>query len=134
MITDGGDCLSDLAVLRDQPELFGHLPHDVTVWRLLDAVAGDKFGTDTKRASRAFNHKQAWEQAATCPLTDSMLIIDICTTKTAPQRQTADTYKGHFGFHLLLCKRFRVFPRFDHRISPHGAPGGWGDARQPAAA
>ncbi|MGH8904082.1 MAG: site-specific integrase [Egibacteraceae bacterium] len=36
--------------------------------------------------------------------------------------------------HPQPCKRSRVFPMFDHRISPHGAPGGWGDARQPAAA
>jgi hypothetical protein len=105
MIADGGDCLSDLAVLRDQPELFGRLPHEVTVWRLLDNVAADEFGVDAMRAARAFSRKQAWEQAAGLPLTDGMLVIDIDATEIgahSDKQQAAGTYKGHFGFYPLL--------------------------------
>jgi hypothetical protein len=32
MLADGGDCLSDLAVLRDQPELFGRIASTPTAW------------------------------------------------------------------------------------------------------
>src|SRR3972149_4765536 len=32
MLADGGDCLADLSVLRDQPTLFGDVPSDATAW------------------------------------------------------------------------------------------------------
>jgi hypothetical protein len=34
MLADGGDCLSDLASLRDQPELFGAVLSTPTAWRI----------------------------------------------------------------------------------------------------
>jgi Transposase DDE domain group 1 len=100
MIADGGDCLSDLAVLRDQPELFGRLPHDVTVWRLLDNVAADEFGADAIRAARAFSRKQAWERAGNLSLSDGMLIIDIDATEIgshSDKQQAAGTHKAISG-------------------------------------
>jgi hypothetical protein len=36
MLADGGDCLSDLAVLRDQPELFGRIASTPTAWRVIE--------------------------------------------------------------------------------------------------
>jgi Transposase DDE domain group 1 len=44
LLADGGDCLSDLAVLRDQPELFGPVASTPTAWRVLDRVARDADG------------------------------------------------------------------------------------------
>jgi len=38
MLADGGEAISDLAVLRDQPELFGSVASTATAWRVLDAV------------------------------------------------------------------------------------------------
>jgi hypothetical protein len=35
----GGDCLADIAVLRDQPSVFGAVAWDPTVSRLVDALA-----------------------------------------------------------------------------------------------
>jgi hypothetical protein len=35
MLADGGDCVSDLASLRDQPELFGQVASVPTAWRVL---------------------------------------------------------------------------------------------------
>jgi len=37
----GGDCLSDVAVLRAEPELFGRVASDPTVSRTIDRLAGD---------------------------------------------------------------------------------------------
>lgn len=34
----GGRCVSDVAVLRDQPMLFGQVASDATVWRVFDAI------------------------------------------------------------------------------------------------
>ena len=40
MLADGGDCLSDLAALRDQPGLFGPVASTPTAWRVLERLAG----------------------------------------------------------------------------------------------
>src|SRR5439155_27100182 len=37
MIADGGDAISDLAVLRNQPNLFGEVASTPTAWRALEA-------------------------------------------------------------------------------------------------
>jgi Transposase DDE domain group 1 len=41
-LADGGDCLSDLAVLRDQPGLFGSVASTPTASRVIDAVDADR--------------------------------------------------------------------------------------------
>ena len=38
LLVDGGDTISDLAVLRNQPSLFGPVASNSTAWRTLDAV------------------------------------------------------------------------------------------------
>jgi hypothetical protein len=44
MLADGGDCLSDLAVLRDQPGLFGLVALTPTAWRVIERAAQDLTG------------------------------------------------------------------------------------------
>ena len=39
MLADGGDCLSDLAALRDQPGLFGPVASTPTAWRVIERLA-----------------------------------------------------------------------------------------------
>jgi hypothetical protein len=41
MIADGGEAIADLAVLRDQAELFGPVAPDPTAWRMLSDVDSD---------------------------------------------------------------------------------------------
>jgi hypothetical protein len=43
-LADGGDCLADIAVLRNQPGLFGEVASDPTVFRVLDSIDRDGFG------------------------------------------------------------------------------------------
>ncbi len=38
MFADGGETISDLAVLRDQAELFGPVASPATAWRVLDGI------------------------------------------------------------------------------------------------
>ena len=38
LLADGGQAISDLAVLRDQPQLFGKVASTATAWRVLDGV------------------------------------------------------------------------------------------------
>ena len=68
VLADGGDCLSDLAVLRDQPELFGAVASTPTAWRVLERVATDADGLARLRAvlepEQALAHaRQALERA-----------------------------------------------------------------------
>jgi hypothetical protein len=42
MLADGGETISDVAVLRDQPDLFGEVASHPTVWRTLEAVDDDR--------------------------------------------------------------------------------------------
>ena len=44
LLADGGDCLSDLAALRDQPELFGPVASTPTAWRVIERLALDPDG------------------------------------------------------------------------------------------
>jgi hypothetical protein len=44
MLADGGDCVSDLAGLRDQAGLFGRVCSTATTWRVLGQVAADPRG------------------------------------------------------------------------------------------
>lgn len=51
MIADGGQAIADLAVLRDQAELFGVVASDRPTWRLLSSV--DDAGLARLRQARA---------------------------------------------------------------------------------
>ena len=46
LLADGGETITDLAVLRDQPGLFGPVASTATAWRVLDSV-------DDRRSGRA---------------------------------------------------------------------------------
>ena len=35
---DGGECIADLATLRQQPDLFGQVASTPTAWRVLDSI------------------------------------------------------------------------------------------------
>jgi len=60
MLADGGDCLSDLAALREQPELFGQVASTPTAWRVLERVATEADGLARLRAARAHARARAW--------------------------------------------------------------------------
>ena len=40
MLASGGRCVADMAVLRNQPELFGEVASTPTAWRTLEAIDG----------------------------------------------------------------------------------------------
>lgn len=61
-LTDGGQTISDLAVLRNEPALFGPVASDPTAWRVLSNV--DDAGLVRLRDARARARELAWAQAA----------------------------------------------------------------------
>jgi Transposase DDE domain group 1 len=103
VLADGGDCLSDLAVLRDQPELFGPVASTATAWRVVERVAGDELGLAGLRAARAQARERAWRAGAHA---DGLLLVDIDGTLVdahSDKQGAAGTYKGGFGFYPLLA-------------------------------
>jgi hypothetical protein len=103
----GGDCLTDVAVLRAQPELFGPVASDPVVSRLVSRLA-DELPAALKaiRAARAVARERAWALAGRAapgaggglgPLDVDATIVASCSEK----EQSAPTWKKTFGFHPL---------------------------------
>jgi hypothetical protein len=103
MLADGGDCLSDLAALREQPELFGPVASRPTV--LAGGGAGrSRPPTGTPAcAARAHARAAAWRAGAHV---EGLLVVDVDGTLLAAhsdKQGAAGTYKGGFGFYPLLA-------------------------------
>jgi Transposase DDE domain group 1 len=105
ILADGGDCLSDLAVLRDQPELFGPVASTPTAWRVIERIGKDPNGLARLRAARAHARARAWAAGAHPDI--ERLIVDADATlvlaHSDAKQGAAGTYKHTFGFHPLLA-------------------------------
>ena len=104
MLADGGDCLSDLAVLRDQPGLFGPVASTPTAWRVIERLAqGGERSLAGLRLARAQARRRAWRAGA---WVEGLLAIDLdatLVTAHSDKQGAAGTYKGGFGFHPLAA-------------------------------
>ncbi len=114
LLADGGEAISDLAVLRQQSGLFGAVASDPTAWRVLDAI--DAAALHRLRAARAAARELAWAQLietrrslpATTVLGRTLpgFVLDIDATivlSHSEKESAAPTWKHTFGFHPLLC-------------------------------
>lgn len=107
----GGDCLADIAVLREQPGVFGRVASDPTVSRLIAALAADvgQVLSAIDRA-RAAARTTAWSHAGERAPDHGIdaahpLIIDLdatLVTAHSEKENAAPTFKRGFGFHPLL--------------------------------
>lgn len=100
MLADGGNTISDVAVLRDQPDLFGEVASHATVWRTLEAV--DAAGLERIKTARAQARAAAWAAGAD----PGFYVIDIDATligSHSDKEHAAPTYKRTFGFHPLMA-------------------------------
>jgi hypothetical protein len=98
MIADGGESISDLATLRDQPALFGEVASHPTAWRTLEAV--DEAALARIRSARAQARAAVWAAGAD----PGFYVIDIDATLVGSHSEkegAAPTYKRGFGFHPL---------------------------------
>lgn len=100
MIADGGDCLSDLKVLREQRQLFGAVASDATAWRVLDGI--DDAAMARIDQARAAARARAWSAG----MAPGQIVLDVDATLIvahSEKEQAAPTYKRGFGFHPILC-------------------------------
>jgi len=113
MLADGGEAISDLAVLRDQPGLFGPVASTATAWRVLDGV--DEQMLVRLRHARAVARERAWwlraESGRGLPAASAggrdwpglVLDVDATLVEAHSEKQGAAAhFKGGFGFHPIL--------------------------------
>ena len=97
-IADGADCLSKLAVLRNQEALFGPVASHPTAWRAVEAVASVELaGIDAARAAARERIWAAGGAPSTVTLDFDATLLDAHSEK----QYAAPTYKRGFGFHPL---------------------------------
>jgi Transposase DDE domain group 1 len=114
MLADGGEAISDLAVLRDQAQLFGPVASDPTAWRLLSNL--DSRLLDRLAQARAAARETAWAQrietrgglpqtsAAGPSVPGLVLDMDASIVICHSDKESATpTWKHSFGHHPLFC-------------------------------
>lgn len=97
-IADGATTISDLAVLRNQPDLFGDVASHSTAWRTLQAIDADTL--DRIRTARADARRHAWAAGAD----PGFYVIDIDGTLVdshSEKESAAANYKKRFGFYPI---------------------------------
>ncbi len=105
----GGDCLADIAVLREQPGLAGPVASDPVVSRLVSALAADlPRALKAIRGARAVARERAWALAGkAAPGADGGLVtIDLDATIViahSEKEQAAPTWKKTFGHHPMTA-------------------------------
>jgi hypothetical protein len=114
MLADGGEAIADLALLRDQAEVFGPVASTATAWRLLAGIAPSALARlrPARATAREVARLQAAETKAGIPaaragghdLPGLVLYLDATlVTCHSEKEQAAATYKRGFGYHPLLC-------------------------------
>ena len=114
-VADGATTISDVAVLADQPALFGAVASDSTCWRLLDRLDSARLGAVAM--ARAGAREVVWAQRA--ELTGrpfppahaagralSGLVIDLDASVVvchSEKEHAAPTFKKSFGYHPMLA-------------------------------
>jgi hypothetical protein len=114
-VADGAECISDIAVLADQPGLFGPVASDSTVWRLLAQLDAPQLAGVA--AARAAAREVAWAQRAEVTGTAVPaataggvalpgLVLDVDATVVvchSEKESAAATFKHTFGYHPILA-------------------------------
>jgi hypothetical protein len=105
MLAGGGEACSDIEKLRAQPELFGLVPSDSTLYRTFrhDIDPTTLAGLwDAMAEVRA----RVWRRSAATTGTD-MIVLDIDASlhqiHSENKQETGANYRGGFGFHPMYC-------------------------------
>jgi len=97
-IADGGDCLADLGVLREQADLFGRVASSPTAWRVIDAVKPEHL--EILREARRRAREQAWAKGV-APEQITLDFDATLVTAHSEKEAAAPTFKRGFGFQPL---------------------------------
>jgi hypothetical protein len=96
---DGGVCVSDLAPMRAQPNLFGQVASQPTAWRLLDSI--DDLLLARIQVARARSRARVWAAGLAPERVTLDFDASLINVHSEKERATP-TYKKGFGFHPLF--------------------------------
>jgi hypothetical protein len=102
MLADGGDCLADLAAVRDQAGLFGAVASDSTAFRVVDRIASTPGLLEALADAHARAREYVWTQTGA----PERVTIDVDATLIASHSEkegAAGDYKGGYGFYPLMA-------------------------------
>jgi DDE family transposase len=102
MLADGGDCLADLAAVRDQDGLFGAVASDSTAFRVVDRIASTPGLLEALADAHARAREYVWTQTGA----PERVTIDVDATLIASHSEkegAAGNYKGGYGFYPLMA-------------------------------
>ncbi len=102
MLADGGECVSDLAGLRDQLALFGGIASNATAYRVIERIASAPGLSDALRAAHAKARAHAWGLG----VKPERVTIDLDATLITAHSEkdgAAGNFKGGFGFAPMMA-------------------------------
>jgi hypothetical protein len=120
----GGDCLSDLDVVRSQPGLFGQVASDATVSRVIAGLAADADAVlDAIGQARAAARAQVWSHRPAVPADGPVIELvkssEVEDLRVGPKSLVGSAWGAVPG---LRPVRFPMPPAEpDVRLSPHPA-------------
>ena len=104
MLAGGGEACADIEHLRAQPDLFGAVPSDSTLYRTFRHLDADTLSA--LRAAFAEVRVKAWRRMAATTGND-LIVLDIDSSlhevHSENKAEAAPHYKGGFGFHPIYC-------------------------------
>jgi len=123
MLADGGDCLADLAGVRDQAALFGQAASDATAFRVIDQIARHPDGIDWLRSAHARARARVWKLAGA----PKQLTIDLdatLLTAHSDKEGAEPTWKRGYGFHPMLAYADQTGEALAGQLRPGNAGAG----------
>lgn len=104
----GGDCPSDVGMLRGEPTLFGPVASDPTVSRLINTLAaGGKRALVAIRAARAAVRERVWQvaglAASDADVQVTMDLDGVLVIAHSDKQDAMPTWKRTFGHHPLMA-------------------------------
>jgi hypothetical protein len=102
----GGDCLADIALLRDATVIVGGVPSDPTVSRVIDGLAGGGADVLDAIAVAHGSARAAVHAARGGPRGSGLVLVDIDPTIVvahSDKEWAAPTFKRSFGHHPVLA-------------------------------
>jgi hypothetical protein len=104
MLAGGGEACADIEHLRAQPDLFGSVPSDSTLYRTFRQVDGDTLAGLWEAMGEV--RARVWRRSA-ATIASSTVVLDIDSSlhqvHSENKEETAPNYKGGFGFHPIYC-------------------------------
>ena len=118
-LADGGECIADLATLRQQPDLFGQVASTPTAWRVLDSIEEPLL--EQLQLARARARARVWASG----MAPQRVTLDFDSTLVEVESEhkegAAPNWKRGFGFHPLLVYLDQTGEALAGRLRPGNA-------------